>query len=133
MFRFHSKYPVVLVSLLLGVSTSVLSQTTPAGRWSGVVHSVNKSVRVEVELKPESATVHVRQPYSCRIEASFLDTEKDGNHYRFDASSSTGGFCDNLGPGDLIVGAPSAGEALISLKQGDIDWTGVLTPRPSTH
>ena len=35
MFRRHSKYPVILVSLLLGLSTSVLSQTTPTGRWSG--------------------------------------------------------------------------------------------------
>ena len=133
MFRLHSKYPVILVSLLLGLSTSVLSQTMPIGRWSGVVHSVKNSVRVDVGLKPESASLHVGQPYGCRIEAGFLDTEKDGNHYRFDASSSTGGFCDHLGPGDLIVGASSASEALISLKQGDTDWTGVLTPRPSTH
>lgn len=131
MFRLSSKYPVIFVSLLLGVSTSALSQTSPTDRWSGVVHSVSKSARVDLRLKPESASLHLREPYSCHIEASFLDTQKDGNHYRFNAASSTGGFCDRLGPGDLIVGASSAKEALIVLKQGDIDWTGVLAPRPS--
>ncbi len=132
MFRSHPKFHSILAMLLVSLSMNVFSQTAPVGRWSGVVRFASSAVRLDAKFALENVRLHFEQPYSCHVDASFFDAENDGIHYRFTASS-TGGFCDRLGPDDLVIAPSSTTKALISLKQDGNAWTGVLTPHQPAH
>jgi hypothetical protein len=129
MFRFNPKSRAIAVALLLCVCGNVLSQQAPApaGAWDGVVRSDTARVHVEANFSPKLASLHFDEPFNCFVDASFLETDKDGSHYTFKPSVNGGQFCQGLYPGELLVGTPSATSLSLSLKNKNTAWTGNLT------
>jgi hypothetical protein len=129
MFRFNPKPHAIVAALLLCVCANVLSQQAPApaGTWGGVMRSDTAGVHVDANFSPKLASLHFDEPYNCSIDASFLEADKDGSHYRFKPSVNGGQFCQGLYPGELLVSTPSATSLSLSLKNKQTAWAGNLT------
>jgi hypothetical protein len=136
MSRLNLKRHPVLAVLLLGFASSAFAQNAapPAGTWGGVLYStanVSTRVRVDVDFDAKRASLHFDEPFNCRVDASFLETDQQGSHYVFKPSVNGGAFCQKLLQGNLTATLPTVGSLSLSLYKssaaGAIEWSGSLT------
>jgi len=135
MFRFNRKSHAIAAALLLCVCGNVLSQQTsaPTGEWGGVMHSVKARAHVNADFNPKLVSLHFDEPSNCSVNASFLETDKDGSHYTFKPAVNGGQFCQGLYPGKLLVKTTSATTLSLSLKQKGTVWSANLTSTKASH
>jgi hypothetical protein len=137
MFRLNLKRHPVLAVLLLGFASSAFAQNAapPAGTWGGVLYStanVSTRVRVDADFDAKRASLHFDEPFNCRVDASFRETDQQGSHYVFKPSVNGGAFCQKLYRGKLTATLPAAGSLSLSLYKSladsAVEWSGSLTP-----
>jgi hypothetical protein len=129
MFRSDRKARLVLaVALLIAFGTAIAQQTAPpSGSWSGVLRSDNHArVRVDAQFSSNGVSLHFADPFSCRIDAGFVENSSDGIYYAFHPSANGGAFCDKLYPGELVLSPLTNAGLPLSLNNGTARWSGTL-------
>ena len=95
--------------------------------------SGNQRTHLDATFAQRNVSLHFDEPYNCRIEASFLDSDGNTTRYRFKPSINGGHFCDGLYPGALDVTRPSDTAIELSFKNGGAPWKGSLKKENVSH
>lgn len=120
-------FSVVAAAFFMAWGSAMAQQAAPSGSWSGSLRNDgNARVRVDAQFNANGVSLHVADPYGCRIDAMLVETASDGTYYSFRPSTNGGAFCDQLFPGELVA-APATDAGLpVSLTNGNVRWAGTL-------
>jgi hypothetical protein len=129
MLRFNAKTRAVLIAVLLCFAcNSFAHQTSPIGKWTGSLRTdTYGTMRIDADFKDKLAALHFVGNSSCRVDASYIDTDAEGSHYTFKLSTNGGGFCDKLFNGKLIA-TPAGSDVKLSIQQHGDHWVTTLKP-----